>query len=487
MKLNKVLCSFIFAAVADFVLWDDSVVHGYGWLIAFLYLVAVALIVYHNRFVFRRGVGLITLIVSGVTYLALLENVSILSVGLACFNLLVLSFIRLKDLDAGRLVVKIFYSLKKMLNFPYIGIVRRNSNINNKLSFLEKCIIPCLFSLGFIVLFSFINPIFVTILRYLYDFIVEWMNPLRIALFLVMASVGFVLIRNRAKNWKSIFDFKNTNSPSNEFFSYRSICISLISFNIIFYAHIISEIYSIYFSESGTVIVSVASQAVDAAHVLLIATLLAIAFILLTSAYDKKTSKTSLMQFLTIMWLVQNFIIMLLGIKYLGIYVASYGLTYWRFSSIIWFGLVAFGLVLTGIKIFCKKNINWLVNCNAISVYVTLLACCFINVPSFIAEFNILLKPSAYKEYNYTNYTYDRSYRRGITVRGASVEGCNYLHQEYGEDAIPAFIKANRCIALADNEIKRFEELYNNSYRFWTYRRYLIAKAIENYRMLYGN
>ena len=45
MKLNKVLYSILFAALADFVLWDSSVNYGYGFLVAFLYLAGIILIV----------------------------------------------------------------------------------------------------------------------------------------------------------------------------------------------------------------------------------------------------------------------------------------------------------------------------------------------------------------------------------------------------------------------------------------------------------
>ncbi|MFV2054112.1 DUF4153 domain-containing protein [Aliiroseovarius sp. YM-037] len=92
---------------------------------------------------------------------------------------------------------------------------------------------------------------------------------------------------------------------------------------------------------------------------------------------------------LLLLWLGQNVLLSLSAALRLELYIDTYGLTYLRIHALIWIGLVAIGLALTGWQILRGRTNGWLLLRGAGLGAATLYACCFVNFAGVIAETNL--------------------------------------------------------------------------------------------------
>lgn len=132
--------------------------------------------------------------------------------------------------------------------------------------------------------------------------------------------------------------------------------------------------------------ISYAAYAHRGAYPLLATALLAGAFALQAQPY---LGAHRLVRPLMLLWLAQNVALCLSAMLRLDLYVGAYGLTYLRVWAMIWMGLVAAGLALTGWQVARGLTRGWLMlRCVAMGV-ATLYTCCFINFAHVIAAQNL--------------------------------------------------------------------------------------------------
>jgi hypothetical protein len=73
----------------------------------------------------------------------------------------------------------------------------------------------------------------------------------------------------------------------------------------------------------------------------------------------------------------------------LWLYVGAYGLTRLRLAASFWIMLVAFGLLLTGVRIGFRYTTEWLVRVNFRVLCVVLLVWMLVDINGLIARFNV--------------------------------------------------------------------------------------------------
>jgi hypothetical protein len=99
-----------------------------------------------------------------------------------------------------------------------------------------------------------------------------------------------------------------------------------------------------------------------------------------------ETEKSSAVRVLVYLFTAQNVLLVASSAKRLMFYIDNYGMTLLRLSSLIWMGLVAFGLVLIAIKVFRNKSNLWLLNANLAAAVLVLLASAPLDYRAFVAN-----------------------------------------------------------------------------------------------------
>ena len=131
-----------------------------------------------------------------------------------------------------------------------------------------------------------------------------------------------------------------------------------------------------------------AAYAHRGAYPLIVTALLAATFVLAAMRPGGAGEGSPLIRRLVLLFVAQNIGLVMSAILRLDLYVSVYSLTHWRLAAFVWMGLVAAGLVLIGLRIALRRSNRWLVGANLVVATATLWACCFVNVPAVIAEFN---------------------------------------------------------------------------------------------------
>ena len=92
---------------------------------------------------------------------------------------------------------------------------------------------------------------------------------------------------------------------------------------------------------------------------------------------------------LVLLWVAQNFLLVLSSMFRTGLYVKAYSLSELRLAAMIWMGLVAFGLILIVVQILRRKSNKWLLNANVAASVAVIYAICFLNFPYIVASYNV--------------------------------------------------------------------------------------------------
>ncbi len=134
---------------------------------------------------------------------------------------------------------------------------------------------------------------------------------------------------------------------------------------------------------------SYAAYAHRGAYPLIVTALLAAVLVLFAMRPGGPAASSKLIRPLVLAFTGQNILLVISSLLRLNLYVAAYSLTYWRVAAFIWFLLVAFGLVAIVAQIVLDKPLSWLVNINTAAQAAMLYACCFVNFPWLIANYNV--------------------------------------------------------------------------------------------------
>ncbi|MCL6285788.1 DUF4173 domain-containing protein [Ruegeria sp. 2012CJ41-6] len=166
----------------------------------------------------------------------------------------------------------------------------------------------------------------------------------------------------------------------------QSVANALVTFNLVMLVQTGLDAAYLWAGAALPDGMSYATYAHRGAYPLVLTALLAGAFALAARPY---LAERPGLKRLVYLWLAQNVLLVVSSLLRLSHYVEAYGLTYLRVHAVIWMGLVAAGLCLTGWQIFARRSNLWLMTRCAGLGLVALYTCCFVNFAALIAENNL--------------------------------------------------------------------------------------------------
>ena len=213
--------------------------------------------------------------------------------------------------------------------------------------------------------------------------------------------------------------------------------------------------------------VSYASYAHRGAYPLIVTALLAAGFVLVAMREGGPAAGSKAIRALVVAFTLQNIGLVLSSILRLDLYVSVYSLTWLRLAAFIWMGLVALGLALILAQTALKKPATWLVKMNLAAAVLTLYACCFINAPQIIANWNMA--------------------HREVASRAGVALDVNYLCR-LGPEAIPAingFLRGGPEDDLGLRRLCAALVKYNppiDDWRAWSFRAWRLSRYLASTR-----
>jgi hypothetical protein len=168
-----------------------------------------------------------------------------------------------------------------------------------------------------------------------------------------------------------------------------SILRSLILFNALFAVQTVLDLTYLWGGVSLPAGMSYATYAHRGAYPLLIAALLAAAFVLIAMRPGSESERSPLIRKLVYLWTAQTLLLVISSILRLDLYVEVYSLTYLRVAAFVWMILVAIGLILIAARIVLQRSNLWLITGNAMALAVAIYAVSIVNLPALIANYNV--------------------------------------------------------------------------------------------------
>jgi hypothetical protein len=168
-----------------------------------------------------------------------------------------------------------------------------------------------------------------------------------------------------------------------------SVTLALFAFNAVF---ALQNGLDLVFLWSGAPLpdgVTLAEYAHRGAYPLIATALLAGLFVLVTLRPGSALAAQPALCRLVYLWIGQNVLLVASTILRTLDYVEAYSLTRLRIAALIWMFLVAIGLVLICWRIWRGRSGPWLINANAAAALLTLAACCFVDLGSVAAAWNV--------------------------------------------------------------------------------------------------
>jgi hypothetical protein len=247
----------------------------------------------------------------------------------------------------------------------------------------------------------------------------------RIAFWLLMISLVWPFIFVRGRN-KIAATAEQSASPSTDqsvstrfdrLLGSGAILRALVLFNLLFAVQTALDLTYLWGGLALPDGMTYAAYAHRGAYPLIATALLAAAFVIIAMKPGSEAERSPLIRALIFLWIGQNVLLVGSSILRLNLYVEAYSLTYWRLAAFVWMLLVALGLVLISVRIMLGRSNSWLVSTNLAALVLTLYISCFVNIPHFIATYNV-------------------QHSRELSGDGASLD-TNYLIA-LGPQAIPA-------------------------------------------------
>jgi hypothetical protein len=333
---------------------------------------------------------------------------------------------------------------------------------------LRNWIMPLIFAAGFLALFAAANPLIDKTLRSIdLTFLLQLLDAWRIGFWLVVAAVLSLLLRprlmRRRRRRRDVPDI--VTGAEDALFGHGILLRSLLVFNALFGVQTLLDLTYLWGGASLPDGMSHAEYAHRGAYPLMVTALLAAAFVLIAMRRGGPGDRSALLRGLVHLWITQNILLCLSSILRLDLYVEVYSLTELRVAAGIWMGLVAIGLFLILLCILLRRSNEWLIALSSATLVVTLYAAALIDIPAFIARFNV-------------------AHSREISGEGVVLD-LDYL-STLGPAAIPAL--DTYLISLpADTQARKVREALfrqhlgrSHDWRSWTYRDARLDAYLKN-------
>lgn len=164
---------------------------------------------------------------------------------------------------------------------------------------------------------------------------------------------------------------------------------SLILFNMIFLIQTVLDLTYLWGGIALPSGITYATYAHRGAYPLIVTALLAASFVIVAMRPGSAAERSRTIRLLVFAWIAQNVLLVSSSLLRLDLYVAVYSLSYWRAAAGIWMGLVGIGLVLIVTRLALGQSNRWLVTANIAALTLTLYAVSLVNLPAFIAGYNV--------------------------------------------------------------------------------------------------
>ncbi|MGO6852756.1 DUF4173 domain-containing protein (plasmid) [Rhizobium leguminosarum] len=275
----------------------------------------------------------------------------------------------------------------------YLATPAKRSSLTEVRRSAGLWVMPLILASVFLLLFAAANPVIEVTLRSIrFDVLLKFLDPWRIGFWIMIAAVVWALLRPRLKRrfarWQAGRAFMivpTKNSP----LGHASLLRSLLLFNALFAVQTLLDLVYLWGGADLPDHMSHAEYAHRGAYPLIATALLAAGFVLLAMRPDGPGDKSPLIRGLVYAWIGQNILLCLSSMLRLELYVEAYSLTELRVAAGLWMGIVAVGLALILLRIVLRRSNEWLIATNLASLIAILYLSAFIDLPAFIARFNV--------------------------------------------------------------------------------------------------
>jgi hypothetical protein len=182
----------------------------------------------------------------------------------------------------------------------------------------------------------------------------------------------------------------SVNSDLDVVFGNAAVLRSLVLFNALFAVQTALDVAYLWGGLTLPDGLTYAAYAHRGAYPLIATALLAAAFVLIAMRPGGPAERSRWIRPLVLVWVAQNVVLVLSSLFRTSLYIAAYSLSELRLAAMIWMSLVAIGLILIVIQIAQRRSNKWLLDANAIALIAALYACCFINFPYAVANYNVM-------------------------------------------------------------------------------------------------
>jgi hypothetical protein len=171
--------------------------------------------------------------------------------------------------------------------------------------------------------------------------------------------------------------------------SVASVTLSLILFNLLFAVENMLDLAYLSRALPLPEGMTITEYVHRGAYPLIITTLLAGLFVLITLRPGSSTAALPAIRRLVVLWIAQNVILVASSIQRTLDYVEISMLTSLRIHALAWMGLVAAGLLLICWRMLREKSASWLINMNLMLATIVLTFFCFVDAGEMAAWWNV--------------------------------------------------------------------------------------------------
>jgi hypothetical protein len=402
--------AFVLVAAADLLLWGASL----GWGAALLGWTALAVLAVSGGVRPRsRGVQALYLL-AAVQVGALVLHPTPLRIGVA---LLALAVVALADRQGftwavGTWLRRLFFLGPVLLvqpieDFAYASRhLRRQGRRSLSWTSPTRWILPLALGLVFVVIFAVANPLLDRWLGEAGDQVEVWLKDLEALRMVFWAAValcawGFLRTRTPGPRRTRGGVAPAPRPPARPappplqgvtaawVLAPATLLRCLVVLNLVFLLQNALDASYLWLGRALPSGLTYAEYAQRGAYPLLVATLLAAAFVLLTfrAGADPQTLRGP--RRLVFLFLAQNVLLTAGALRRLALYVDAYSLTRWRVAAALWMLLVALGLVLVAVRILKGRTNAWLVRRCALASLLLVVGAAWAPIDRWIADFNV--------------------------------------------------------------------------------------------------
>lgn len=394
------------AALAGLVAAADVLFYGHalGVSVALFMLPFVAVTWYLNGIEFADRAGWTALLLAAAGWVAVIENVSWLSVGFALAGAASLALARRADWlrDGGRWMTRVltFAGLGWTRSFrdayAFLKTRRKRRRPVASRTRLVAWALPAGLSLVFVWLFAAANPVIADWLHALLSVDLSYLfAPGRWLFWLAAAILCWPFVRPRLRRRGKAPNAAVAQSVTScalrmeALFSADAIVRSLLVFNALFAVQTGLDAAYLWGGQALPDGMTYAQYAHRGAYPLMAVAVLAAVFVLIAMRPGSESARIRLVRWLVYVWLAQTVVLVGASVWRLGLYVSVYSLSYLRVAALVWMGLVAMGLLWIVLRLIHNKTNAWLVRANMLTAMAALYICAFVDVGGAIAWFNV--------------------------------------------------------------------------------------------------